>query len=301
MDDAALEKALLLAVSQGDVQSEAFAETSGVDHKKVIGLMKSLEASALVRSTAVDRSALALTPEAETYLVEGSPEAQAFAAVPAEGCSLAAFKAKVSKAVGEVGFKQAMQSKWLGMVKGAEPGVERKVAAVAEDTCQLQLQLVAAGRASEMAAKDLDALVKKRKLVKQDTWKTYVVARGASFALERKKQPADLTREMLADKSWRDATFKAYNLVPGAGAMPSGGHVHPLLKVRQQFRETFLQLGFAEMPTNNFVESGFWNFDTLIQPQMHPARDAHDTFFMKTPAAATRAPEDYVARVKTMH
>ena len=49
MDDAALEKALLLAVSQGDVQSDAFAETSGVDHKKVIGLMKSLEASALVR------------------------------------------------------------------------------------------------------------------------------------------------------------------------------------------------------------------------------------------------------------
>ena len=133
MDDAALEKALLLAVSQGDVQSDAFAETSGVDHKKVIGLMKSLEASALVRSTAVDRSALALTPEAETYVVEGSPEAQAFAAVPAEGCSLADFKARVSKAVGEVGFKQAMQSKWLGMVKGAEPGVERKVAAVAEE------------------------------------------------------------------------------------------------------------------------------------------------------------------------
>ena len=134
--------------------------------------------------------------------------------------------------------------------------------------------------------------------MKEDTWKTYGIARGAQFALERKKQPADLTREMLADGSWRGETFKAYNLVPGAGAMPSGGHVHPLLKVRQQFRETFLQLGFAEMPTNNFVESGFWNFDTLIQPQMHPARDAHDTFFMKTPAAANRAPEDYVARVQ---
>jgi phenylalanyl-tRNA synthetase alpha chain len=301
MDDAALEKALLLAVSQGDVHSDAFAETSGVDHKKVIGMMKSLEASALVRSTAEDRSALALTPEAETYVVEGSPEAQAFAAVPAEGCSLADFKQKVSKAVSEVGFKQAMQSKWLGMVKGAEPRVERKVDAVAEDTCQVQLALVKSGRASEIPAKDLDVLVKKRKLVKQDTWKVYVVSKGASFALERKKQPADLTREMLHDRSWRGETFKAYNLVPGAGAMPSGGHVHPLLKVRQQFRETFLQLGFAEMPTNNFVESGFWNFDTLIQPQMHPARDAHDTFFMKTPSHANRAPEDYVERVKTMH
>lgn len=34
------------------------------------------------------------------------------------------------------------------------------------------------------------------------------------------------------------------------------------------------------MPTQNFVESCFWNFDSLFQPQQHPARDAHDTFFI---------------------
>ncbi len=34
------------------------------------------------------------------------------------------------------------------------------------------------------------------------------------------------------------------------------------------------------MPTNNFVECSFWNFDALFQPQQHPARDAHDTFFL---------------------
>lgn len=34
------------------------------------------------------------------------------------------------------------------------------------------------------------------------------------------------------------------------------------------------------MPTNNYVESSFWNFDALFQPQQHPARDAHDTFFL---------------------
>ena len=38
---------------------------------------------------------------------------------------------------------------------------------------------------------------------------------------------------------------------------------------------------FAEMPTNNYIESSFWNFDALFQPQQHPARDAHDTFFLK--------------------
>jgi len=37
---------------------------------------------------------------------------------------------------------------------------------------------------------------------------------------------------------------------------------------------------FAEMPTNNYIENSFWNFDALFQPQQHPARDAHDTFFI---------------------
>ncbi|NXA92090.1 SYFA ligase, partial [Melanocharis versteri] len=37
---------------------------------------------------------------------------------------------------------------------------------------------------------------------------------------------------------------------------------------------------FTEMPTDNFVESSFWNFDALFQPQQHPARDQHDTFFL---------------------
>eukprot|EP00959_Pyramimonas_sp_CCMP1952_P261961 5477808-Pyramimonas_sp.AAC.1 len=51
-------------------------------------------------------------------------------------------------------------------------------------------------------------------------------------------------------------------------------------QVRKEFREIFVSMGFEEMPTNNFVESSFWNFDALFQPQQHPARDAHDTFFM---------------------
>lgn len=39
-------------------------------------------------------------------------------------------------------------------------------------------------------------------------------------------------------------------------------------------------MGFEEMPTNSYVENSFWNFDALFQPQQHPARDAHDTFFL---------------------
>ena len=60
-------------------------------------------------------------------------------------------------------------------------------------------------------------------------------------------------------------------------------------------------MGFSEMPTNNYVESSFWNFDALFQPQQHPARDAHDTFFISDPANATEFPPEYLETVKTIH
>ncbi|GFS29330.1 phenylalanyl-tRNA synthetase, putative [Actinidia rufa] len=55
------------------------------------------------------------------------------------------------------------------------------------------------------------------------------------------------------------------------------------------------------MPTNNFVESSFWNFDVLFQPQQHPARESHDTFFLRVPSTTKTLPEDYVERVKRVH
>ncbi|KAF1542080.1 Phenylalanine--tRNA ligase alpha subunit, partial [Eudyptes schlegeli] len=58
---------------------------------------------------------------------------------------------------------------------------------------------------------------------------------------------------------------------------------------------------FTEMPTDNFVESSFWNFDALFQPQQHPARDQHDTFFLQDPAEAPELPAGYTAKVKKVH
>ena len=44
-------------------------------------------------------------------------------------------------------------------------------------------------------------------------------------------------------------------------------------------------MGFAEV-VSPMVESAFWNFDALFQPQDHPAREMQDTFYMRHPATA---------------
>lgn len=55
------------------------------------------------------------------------------------------------------------------------------------------------------------------------------------------------------------------------------------------------------MPTSQFVESAFWNFDTLFVPQQHPARDLQDTFYISDPPAAKDPPSEYYKRVATVH
>eukprot|EP00879_Flechtneria_rotunda_P029772 GHRR01032219.1.p1 GENE.GHRR01032219.1~~GHRR01032219.1.p1 ORF type:complete len:391 (+),score=106.81 GHRR01032219.1:319-1491(+) len=166
------------------------------------------------------------------------------------------------------------------------------------DTTQQQLADVAAGR--ELSKADADVLQKKRKLIKLDTWKTYCISKGPKFTTQRKKQATELTSEMIGSGSWRTEEFKDYNF-NAMGIPTTGGHLHPLMKVRSQYRKIFMSMGFQEMPTNNYVESSFWNFDSLFQPQQHPARDAHDTFFLTRPATSDTFPEDYLARVKSVH
>ena len=215
---------------------------------------------------------------------------------------MAALKEELG-AAGELGFRQAMANKWVGLDKSSgEPIIVRKVEVIDGDAVLQKLKAIHSGTpGADADAKEMQALSKRRLLV-LEKWKTFKISRGPKFALERKKPATDLTADMLLKGTWKDETFKEYNF-NALGLLPSGGHLHPLLKVRTQFRKIFTNMGFSEMPTNNYVESSFWNFDALFQPQQHPARDAHDTFFLTLPAATPAAtlPPDYLQRVKETH
>jgi phenylalanyl-tRNA synthetase alpha chain len=174
--------------------------------------------------------------------------------------------------------------------------VVRLVEAVADKT-QADLKSIESGQAdNETLLKEL----KRRKLIDLQKRIWYSVRKGAAFALTLEKLSTDLTAEMIQSGAWKTAKFKNYNF-EALGLPTRGGHLHPLLKVREEFRQIFFEMGFTEMPTNNYVESSFWNFDTLFQPQMHPSRDAHDTFFLKAPAETLALPADYVERTKQVH
>lgn len=82
------------------------------------------------------------------------------------------------------------------------------------------------------------AELKKRKLVRLQKEISFSIEKGPNFALEIVKEETDLTDEMLANGSWKTATFKPYNF-NALGADQHTGALHPLMKVRQEFRQIF--------------------------------------------------------------
>jgi len=48
---------------------------------------------------------------------------------------------------------------------------------------------------------------------------------------------------MIKDGSWKKALFKEYNYNALGKEIPSG-NLHPLLKVRHQFKQILMQMGF---------------------------------------------------------
>ncbi|MFH1786643.1 MAG: phenylalanine--tRNA ligase subunit alpha [archaeon] len=107
-----------------------------------------------------------------------------------------------------------------------------------------------------------------------------------------------LTHEMLASKSWASKKFRRYDLAAPVPQLYPGKR-HPLQKYIDKVRTIFLEMGFEER-AGPLIESAFWNFDALFQPQDHPARDLADTFYLSKPATQP-IPYKYVPEVKAMH
>jgi phenylalanyl-tRNA synthetase alpha chain len=59
------------------------------------------------------------------------------------------------------------------------------------------------------------------------------------------------------------------------------GHLHPITQLLRQTEEIFQSMGF-EVVEGPDIETEYYNFDALNVPDEHPARDAWDTFWLKT-------------------
>ena len=279
---------LLSKVAEADgpiLTSAAFPDLSFVTVKSAVDRLRSRE---FVTAEQLDRIELALSAEGEDIAENGGFGARVFEAVTSamEGLKIKDLPSMMGNPkVAKFGQDDCFKNKWIK--KDGE--YLKPLTAKIDDKLQKQMQEIRSTKTFG-DAKMLKEF-KKREYVADKKVLDFRVAKGPKFSTEFIKEETDLTAEMLATGSWKTIQLKPYNF-NAKGAPTPAGALHPLNKVRQEFREIFFEMGFEEMPTNRYVETGFWNFDALFVPQQHPARDIQDTFFISDPPRADPPRED---------
>ncbi|KAG5221561.1 Phenylalanyl-tRNA synthetase, beta [Salix suchowensis] len=252
-----------------------------------LGALNSLSSRDVSPSVLVHRQYLC-----SRIVEQGSNEARVWAALPLKGQGEPITPHQLKKAVGDevakVGQGRAFKNGWIvkegdGLVKSVNSDVHYHLSAL---TYTAQIKSTGTLKSGEKALADL----RKRKLIVQKKVQWFSVTKGPSFSTSIAKPETDLTVEMLASGSWKTSAFKKYNFE--AEGIPTNG---------EEIRNIFLEMGFAEMPTQSFVESGFWCFDALFVPQQHPARDLQDTFYLSDPAISLPPKKDYYDLVSKVH
>ncbi|MCS7095887.1 MAG: phenylalanine--tRNA ligase subunit alpha [Nitrososphaerota archaeon] len=130
-------------------------------------------------------------------------------------------------------------------------------------------------------------VIKKRKLVEvEETVHRELELTAKGWNLVNKgikivEEVTQLTPELIISGKWRSVKLTRFDVKASAPVVYPGKE-HPLQQIIKRAREIFLEMGFTEI-RGPIVETAFWNFDALFQPQDHPAREMADTFYMANP------------------
>jgi len=243
-----------------------------------------------------------LTEEGREYAGSGLPERQILSYL--QSCSgkvtIPDMKDKFPPAMVGIAMGWLRRKKWAAIVDGAvvlacdaapERGADEEALTI------LREEKVLTGDAQKTALKDLI----KRKLVDVAERKdrTIVITEeGIKLAGEIADQSdideiVQLTSDVIRSRRWEN--IRAYDIhapVPRRAC----AKIHPYQRLIDRMRRILLDMGFTEIK-GDIVQSSFWNFDALFQPQDHPAREMQDTFYLDSEA---ELPEFY-GKVRDVH
>ncbi len=315
---------VLLALEEGPATVEELAERTGYEEGPVSRSLYWLEERGLVTREKDSETVYVLGSEGREYVREGLPELRVLETTLNKGgtVKLAELAKELPKDVLGPALGWAKRKGYVRITtdEDGERIVEAVSDEVPEDIHQRVLEALAdLGKATpdeiadalgedeevvEKALRDLSGRgdiidVREREVVRAEL--TDVGEEAVEHAKEVLKREwiTALTPEVLKTGEWRKKVFKPYDVrAPVAPRFP--GKRHPLKEVIDEIRRIFLEMGFVEIE-GPLVESSFWNFDALFQPQDHAAREMQDTFYLDEPDTADLPPDDVVDEVKAVH
>ncbi|KAG8930567.1 Phenylalanyl-tRNA synthetase, beta subunit, cytoplasmic [Tulasnella sp. 418] len=223
------------------IPGETSPATSNESQLVIQGALNSLLSREMVTYTAQETLTNVLTPEGLQIAEKGSHEAVVWAALPLKGQGTPLNPKQLKEAVGDdvarIGQGKAFKSGWIGK---EGDGLVKLLPSIVDVTQNELIEIRDTGsvQGGEKAINEL----RKRRLVTQKKGIWFSVQKGPNFSTSTAKPETDLTSEMLQSGTWKTATFKKYNF-EAEGVPPNGGALHPLLKVREEFRNIFMEMG----------------------------------------------------------
>lgn len=312
------EAAALAAIAKHDgaVEVQSLASTLGVDQSLVAAAVTQLAERSLVSVEERTHETLKLGDDVKSWLEDGWPERRIAEALASAGGTATIPDLSKSTGINVGKFLRFLSQKgWAskgpdgltladGMPPG-EPGADEvmvaKLAELGEATpeqlADAGVDVPAARALLDKRPGALDARARKLRFVSLTDSGRDLAGDGGSIKVTREVNA--LTNRMLLDGTWRDATFRPYD-VTARSETRRAGKAHPMARILEKTRRVFLELGF-EQTEHGFVESGFWDFDALFQPQDHPARDMQDTFYLKEPAVCDLPDDEMVRTIADVH
>jgi phenylalanyl-tRNA synthetase alpha chain len=285
---------------------------SGLAHSAVMRAALTLSAKKLVAIHEKKRTIATLNKEGQQYARVGLPERRLLRAVLKLGekatVEEAAKEAKLESTFIPIALGWLSRKNWAS-VKGKNCilKVDKEPLLGSDEKLLNLLSERGAVTVEELNKEQLEALtmLKRRKLIKLEEkaqrtleltpegWDT--IQKGLKVV----EEITQLTPELIITKKWRQAKLAKFDITaPTPTVFP--GKMHPLQQIIQRAREIFLEMGFTEI-RGPLVETAFWNFDALFQPQDHPAREMMDTFYLANPKVGRLPSKKIVDAVAKTH
>lgn len=307
------QKTLLAISSLGDkAKVDQIVETSDLAHAAVMRAALKLSRERLIKLHEQKQTTVSLNKEGRAYARKELPERCLIDALINLGGH-----AKIDKVVEKASLKAQLVPIALGWLRRKGwATIERKdrtLTALKEpqrgkDEGILAL-LVERGLVvtEELGKEEREAvlILRKRKLVETEgkTLRTLELTAKGRKLLEKGarivEEVSQLTPQLVVSRMWRETKLRRFDVTaPGPSVYP--GKVHPMQQMIERARRIFLEMGFTEI-RGPLVQTAFWNFDALFQPQDHPAREMMDTFYLSIPKAGELPEKDVVDAVAETH
>lgn len=139
--------------------------------------------------------------------------------------------------------------------------------------------------------------------IKKNTLHSFKILKKGRDILDKgftiREEATQLTHQQLKDEEWKNLSYRPYDIEADAPEIFIGKE-HPLRRIIEEIRSIFINLGFREV-NGSILDSAFWNFDSLFQPQDHAAREMQDTFYVKNPLECDLPNEELVRNVCKVH